>query len=129
MRDTHTHTSTAVMVNLSHEMPPPSWTISVLLHILLLAHVSSIAGVTHWKLEDDSITPGKAEDVLAVNLADSDPEFAILVRHTTKMSGVSGGGNRKPRPIITATVDGQKGGGGTRSHCPVLTVDLSSDGM
>ncbi len=109
----------------------------MVLHTLLLAHVSSIAGVTHWKLEDNSIMPleashspgsGKIGDVFAVNLADSDPEFAILIRHTTKMNSGVGVGNRKPRPIVTATVDGHKGGGGTRSHCPVLTVDLSSDG-
>ena len=115
----------------------------ILLHTLLLSYVSTIAGVTHWKLQDDSITPvpldtdhtpntpGKSADVLAVNLdlADTDPEFAILLRHTTKMRGASGGGGavRKPRPQIM-TDDGPKNGGPGKTQCSVLTVDLNSDG-
>ena len=118
---------------------PQSKALVILLHTLLLSYVSNIAGVTHWKLQDDSITPldtdhtpsspGKSAEVLAVNLANTDPEFAILVRHTTKMRGVSGGGGavRKPRPQIV-TDNSRRSGGPGKTHCPVLTVDLNSDG-
>lgn len=112
----------------------------MLLHMFLLSWLSTIAGVTHWKLQDNSITPldtdptpsnqGKAGDVFAVHLAESDPEFAILIRHTTRMPVVNGGGGgtRKQRPRVETNINRQKGGGQTKANCPVLSVDLNSDG-
>ena len=126
-------------------------TLVVLVHALLLSSVSRIAGVTHWKLQDDSITPiatdlttgslpgnqgpstsQSDQDVFAVNLADSDPEFAILLRHTTKMRSVGGvgGGYLTVGGRGKSKVDGSEQQKNARvgTHCPVLTVDLNSDG-
>lgn len=70
--------------------------------------------------------------MFAVNLADSDPEFAILLRHTTRMKSVGGIGGGyltvggRGRSKVDGSDQQKNGRGGT--HCPVLTVDLDSDG-
>ena len=84
----------------------------LLVQALLLLAVSRTGGITHWKLSDDTITPGSAssldlvgktqskpntknEDLYAASqLASTDPEFAILIRFSSSGSGSSNRGGR-----------------------------------
>ena len=82
--------------------------------ILLLSSKST--GVTHWKLQDDAIAPASTEleahqqeEYYVASIQTNDPEFAVLLRHSTTR-GVS-----RPR--------GSHHRGGP--SCPVI-VDLNS---
>lgn len=95
-----------------------------LLRSVLIFTVSQTAGVTHWKLQDNAITPAatdlsgptaQQDDVFAMSLPTTDPEFAVLLRHATKVpSGSSAMGNR-----------GTLRSGSSRA-CPVVSVSLDS---
>ena len=90
----------------------------LLVQAMLLLSAPRTGGVTHWKLTGDTITPGslapsvdlpekvpsripgpKSEDIFAASqLTSADPEFALLIRYSTKSSrkGISpnrGGNN------------------------------------
>jgi len=93
------------------------WVVVLLIQSVLLLSAPRTGGITHWKLTDDTIAPGslaspevevsdkvsrasgRSEDVFAASqVATSDPEFAILLRYSTKSSrkGISsnrGGGS------------------------------------
>jgi len=75
----------------------------LLVQIVLLLSALGTGGVTHWKLTEDTISPGslapevdlkvasrssaKTEDVLtAGHLSSVDPELALLVRYSSKAS-------------------------------------------
>ena len=80
---------------------------------LLLSSKST--GVTHWKLQDDAIAPAnpdleshQQEEYYVASIQTNDPEFAVLLRHSTTR-GVS-----RPR-----------GSHHRGSSCPVI-VDLNS---
>lgn len=96
-----------------------------LVQSLLVFYVSRTAGVTHWKLQDNAITPaatdlsasGQArhEDLFAMSLPTTDPEFAVLLRHATKAPAAgAGAGNRgtgrTPRacPVVSITMEGEE---------------------
>ena len=119
-----------------------------LVQSLLVFSVSSTAGVTHWKLQDNVITPAATdlgaggqsqhEDLFAMSLSTTDPEFAVLLRHATKVpaSGV-GAGNRgtgkSPRacPVVSITMEGEEMEG-NRQRCTTggvnkKAMDPSSD--
>ena len=98
-----------------------------LVQSLLFFSVPRTAGVTHWKLQDNAITPaatdlsagGQAQqdDLFAMSLSSTDPEFAVLLRHATKVPA-TGAGNRgtmrsgspSPRacPVVSITMDGEE---------------------
>lgn len=97
-----------------------------LVQSLLVFYNSRTAGVTHWKLQDNAITPaatdlsasGQAqhEDLFAMSLPTTDPEFAVLLRHATK-APATGAGNRgtvrsgsSPRacPVVSITMEGEE---------------------
>lgn len=134
----HVQVSTSTLSSLLH-----SWTTTALfvfVNCLLLSSVSRIVGVTHWKLQDDSITPIATDlptlsgnqglsdqDVFAVNLADSDPEFAILLRHTTKLKSSGGSGYLSVGGSKVKVEVGEQAR--SKVKCPVLTVDFNTDGQ
>lgn len=101
-----------------------SLVIVCLLQSILIFTVSRTAGVTHWKLQDNAITPAatdlsgptaQQDDLFAMSLPTTDPEFAVLLRHATKVpSGSSAMGNR-----------GTLRSGSNRA-CPVASVNLGS---
>lgn len=90
-----------------------------LVRVAFLLNISQTAGVTHWKLIDNSIIPepsldsqGKEATSKHSNniypmsqLSSSDPEFAMLVRYSAR--GSSGGGG------ITGSANRGSGGFGT----------------
>lgn len=99
-----------------------------LIQSMLIFTASRTAGVTHWKLEDNAITPAatdlsagsgpaaRQDDLFAMSLPSTDPEFAVLLRHATKPPpGSSASGNR-------GTVKS-----GSRA-CPVVSISLDGDG-
>ena len=64
--------------------------------LLLLLCYTRTTGVTHWKLEDNAIIPASTElastqqpqeDLYAASVGLNDPEFAVLLRHSTKVPG------------------------------------------
>ena len=97
-----------------------------LLQSVLIFTVSRTAGVTHWKLQDNAITPAatdlsgptaQQDDLFAMSLPTTDPEFAVLLRHATKLpSGSSAMGNR-----------GTLRSSSNRA-CPVVSVSLGDSG-
>ena len=96
-----------------------------LLQSVLISTVSRTAGVTHWKLQDNAITPAASgpaaqqDDLFAMSLPTTDPEFAVLLRHATKVpSSSSAMGNR-----------GTLRSGSNLRACPVVSVSLDSDAV
>ena len=94
-----------------------------LLQSVLIFTVSRTAGVTHWKLQDNAITPAatdlsgsaaQQDDLFAMSLPTTDPEFAVLLRHATKVPSGSATGNR-------GTVRS-----GSNRACPVVSITLDS---
>ena len=76
------------------------------LHLLLLQVLvwTRIVGVTHWKLQENSIVPASAappsdsdtaattDDLLWSSISGEDPEFSVLMKRTTGSGGHSHGG-------------------------------------
>ena len=79
------------------------------LHLLLQVLVwTRIVGVTHWKLQENSIVPasaapplstseaataaGEADDLLWSSVSGEDPEFSVLMKRSTGSGGHSHGG-------------------------------------
>ena len=115
-----------------------------LVQSILVFSVSQTAGVTHWKLEDNAITPAATDlsaggaaqdDLFAMSLPSTDPEFAVLLRHATKLPSSTGnrgtlrGGNRGC-PVVSISMDGSPANSG-RPGCPASgsakTTVASSD--
>ena len=98
--------------------------LTCLVQFLLVFSVSRTAGVTHWKLQDNAITPaatdlsasGQAqhEDLFAMSLPTTDPEFAVLLRHATKAPS-------------TGTGMGNRGTGRTPRACPVVSISMEGE--
>ena len=77
----------------------------LLLEVLVF---TKIVGVTHWKLQENSIVPasaassnpsgdGEADDLFWSSVSGEDPEFSVLMKRTTGVAGsslgtVAGGG-------------------------------------
>lgn len=102
-----------------------SFVLICLLQSVLIFTVSRTAGVTHWKLQDNAITPAatdlscptaQQDDLFAMSLPTTDPEFAVLLRHATKVpSGNGATGNR-----------GTLRSSSNRAACPVASISLDS---
>ena len=114
-----------------------------LIQSLFVFSVSRTAGVTHWKLQDNAITPaatdlsasGQArhEDLFAMSLPTTDPEFAVLLRHATKgpATGVGAGNRgtgRTPRacPVVSITMEGEEMEG-SRQRCTTGGAKKATD--
>ena len=96
--------------------------------VLLFLASSQTGGVTHWKLTEDTIGPApavgldlagispgrsgsKSEDMYAGNqLAANDPEFAILMRYSSRDSTVPlNRGGKSPRILGRAKEESSEG--------------------
>ena len=109
--------------------PPPvrfksSAVLVCLVQVVLVFSVSQTTGVTHWKLQDNAITPAatdlseaSTDDLFAMSLASSDPEFAVLLRHATKAS---------PNPAGSTGNRGTSPRSGSPRACPVVSISLDS---
>ena len=70
---------------------------AVLVYLLLfeMLVLSRTVGVTHWKLQENSIVPASATPLPgAAEESGEDPEFAVLIKRTTGSSGAHHGGLR-----------------------------------
>jgi len=95
----------------SSELTAPSvtsrTTLLYLACLILLLSVKS-TGVTHWKLQDGAIAPANTEmattqqgDYFATEIQMTDPEFAVLLRHsTTRGMSPSRGSRRSSCPVM-----------------------------
>ena len=124
------------------------WVVFVLVQAAILLSAPRTGGITHWKLTDDTIAPGsmapevdvsdkvpisraggRSEDVFAAQLASSDPEFAILLRYSSKSSrkGISsnrGGGSHGTFRRVSEDMEADYCESGSDES---VAVDLSSD--
>ena len=125
------------MANYLLTSPPPvrlkpSAVLACLVQSILVFSVSRTAGVTHWKLQDNAITPAatdlseaSTEDLFAMSLASTDPEFAVLLRHATKDPPGSMGnrgqlrrGSPRACPVVSISMDGSAHAtGGCKQEC------------
>lgn len=95
-----------------------------LVQSILVFSISQTAGVTHWKLQDNAITPAatdlsasgpaQQDDLFAMSLPSTDPEFAVLLRHATKVRS----------PVVGNRGKGPGRPGGRGAACPVVGVSL-----
>ena len=98
----------------SSELTAPSATSrTTLLYLacLILLLSTKSTGVTHWKLQNGAIAPANTEmattqqgDYFATDIQMTDPEFAVLLRHSTT------------RGVSQSRGSQQRG----RSSCPVM---------
>ena len=105
--------------------------VPLLLHLLLLQVLvwTKIVGVTHWKLQENSIVPasaapppsdGEAEDLFWSSISGEDPEFSVLVKRTTGSPGGLG--------AIAGGAVGQGVRNCGQKSCPPRRLTLSKAG-
>ena len=110
--------------------------VSLLLLLLQVLVWTRIVGVTHWKLQENSIVPASAappssvgeseakDDLLWSRVSGEDPEFSVLVKRTS--GSVHGAGGGLGAIAGGAAVPGARNCGGQKS-CSMRRASLGKE--